>query len=57
MTKEQLKQIRKDMQLTQSELAEWLKQAGGGRIIRAWESGENKIPGSVIKCFELAGKI
>lgn len=54
MTPDQLKQIRIKMQLTQSEMAEWLH-VSSGRIVRAWEAGEYKIPGSVKKCFELAG--
>lgn len=54
MTPSQLKQIRIEMKLTQSEMAAWLK-LSDGRIIRAWESGQAKIPGSVEKCFELAG--
>lgn len=54
MTREQLKAIRIKMKLTQSEMAEWLH-VSDGRIIRAWEAGEYKIPGSVQKCFELAG--
>lgn len=56
MTPEQLKQIRIQMRLTQSGLAKWLYLCNG-RTIRAWEAGEAKIPGSVRKCFELAGYI
>jgi len=56
MTPEQLRTIRIKMKLTQSEMAEWLH-LSGDRIVRAWEAGEYKIPGSVEKCFELAGYI
>lgn len=55
MTPEQFKAIRtKIMKFTQSEMAAWLK-LSDGRIIRFWESGQSRIPGSVEKCFELAG--
>lgn len=54
MTPQELKQIRIQMKLTQSQMAAWLK-LSDGRIIRSWESGQSRIPGSVEKCFELAG--
>lgn len=44
------------MKFTQSEMAEWLH-LSSDRIVRAWEAGTYKIPGSVQKCFELAGKL
>ena len=52
MTPQELKAIRIKMKLTQSEIAEWLH-VSSSRLIRAWEAGEYKIPGSVVKCFEL----
>lgn len=54
MTPQQFKAIRIKMKLTQSQMAAWLK-LSDGRIIRSWESGQSRIPGSVEKCFELAG--
>lgn len=54
MTQHELREIRIRMKLTQQEMAEWLY-AKNGRLVRAWEAGEYKIPGSVQKCFELAG--
>ncbi len=56
MTPQQFKQIRIKMKFTQSEMAAWLFVADG-RTIRAWEAGKYKIPGTVIKCLELAGHI
>jgi len=53
MTPAEFKAIRIKMRLTQSQMAEWLY-IKDGRTIRAWESGKNPIPGSVIKCLELA---
>lgn len=54
MTPQQFKEIRKKMKLTQAQMAAWLYHFDG-RIIRYWESGQSKIPGSVKKCLELAG--
>lgn len=54
MTPQQFKAIRIKMKLTQSQMAEWLH-VSGWKIISSWESGRYKIPGSVRKCFELAG--
>lgn len=54
MTPQQFKAIRIKMRFTQSEMAAWLK-LSDGRIIRSWESGQSRIPGSVEKCFELVG--
>lgn len=54
MTPQEFKAIRIQMKLTQSQMAEWLK-LSDGRVIRSWESGQYQIPGSVIKCLELAG--
>lgn len=56
MTPQEFKQIRIQMKLTQSQMAAWLK-LSDGRIIRSWESGQSRIPGSVEKCFELAEKV
>ncbi len=56
MTPSELKAIRKQMKLTQSQMAAWLH-VSGDRLIRRWESGECKIPGNIVKCFELAGII
>ena len=54
MTPAEFKAIRIKMKLTQSQMAEWLY-LSDGRVIRNWESGKFKIPGSVVKCLELAG--
>ncbi len=54
MTPEQFKIIRKEMKLTQKQMAAWLYT--NERRIRAWEKGENPMPGSVRRCFELAGQ-
>jgi DNA-binding transcriptional regulator YiaG len=53
MTPQEFKAIRIKMKLTQSEMATWLH-LKSSRIIRYWESGQVEVPGSVVKCFELA---
>jgi DNA-binding transcriptional regulator YiaG len=57
LTPMEFKGIRLRMGFTQLEMAEWLYLPSGSRVIRAWEAGKYKIPGSVKKCFELAGEI
>ena len=56
MTPQEFKQTRIEMKLTQSQMAAWLY-LSDGRIIRSWESGASRIPGSVVKCFELMSMI
>lgn len=54
LSSEGFKAIRKEMGLTQQQMADWLY-VSDARVIRYWESDTYRIPGSVIKCLELAG--
>ncbi|MFW6221977.1 MAG: helix-turn-helix domain-containing protein [Bacteroidota bacterium] len=53
MTKEQLKQIRKDKGLTQSQMAEYMAVSLNGYV--RWEQGSRKVPAYAIKIMELMG--
>ena len=49
MTKDEFKQIRSDLSLTQTQLADWLKSSL--RSVQRWESGERAISGPVSVCM------
>lgn len=55
MTGEELRNIRQKLGYSQDEMSKWFNLNSDGRLMRSWESGRSTIPGTAVKCLELAG--